>query len=99
FRRETSSRHLTQRSKTSLFIHAFLFASYLTPRFSFEMFLKHHGFADFPMTSGLSLSVPVAFVQSRTVIRALSFFFSLTACVASVWSGVIRKKRPVSSAL
>src|SRR2546421_4028684 len=96
---KTAFRNFTQCSKISLFIHAFLLASYLVARFSFEMFLKHRGFADFPMTNGFSLSVPVAFVQSKTVIQSLSFFFPLTALVESVWLGVSRKKKPVSSAL
>ena len=53
--------------------------------FCTEIFLpKHRGFADFPITSGLSLSVLVAFVQSSIVIRSLSFFFPFTGFVANV---------------
>jgi hypothetical protein len=35
--------------------------------------LKHLGLADFPITSGLSFLVPVAFVANNTV--SLSLFF------------------------
>ena len=36
-------------------------------------FLKQLGFADFPMRTGFSLRVPVAFVQPSTVKRSLTF--------------------------
>lgn len=55
-----------------MFIQAFLLEWYSTGKDLIP--LKQRGFADFPITSAYSLSVPVAFVASKSVMRSLLLF-------------------------
>jgi hypothetical protein len=57
--------------KMSVVIHALLFAWYLEG--NFFIFLKHHGFGDFPVTVGTCLSLPSLLTQSKTVTFSESF--------------------------
>ena len=81
------SKAFSHRSNTRPIIHAFALASYITPRLLRLIRLKHRGFKYLPITSGLSLSVSLAFAQSATVNRSLFFFLPLKRVVASFVSG------------
>jgi hypothetical protein len=64
-------------------------------------FVKHLGLLLLPITSGLSLQLPVALHASKIVSRCLSLLQPLAVSLleANVLSGPSRKNIPVSSAL